>query len=494
MFVPTLENQCTEEQKKKWLPKVYANEYLGTYAQTEMGHGTFLRGLETTATYDPRTEEFVMHTPSVSAMKWWPAGLGKTSNCAVVMALLYSHGTNHGMFPFFVQIRDWDTHQPIPGVISGDIGPKIGFNSVDNGFLKFDHHRIPRGNMLMRHAEILLDGTFHQKTKQKKATYTTLTQTRIGVIYGFGYLALAAATTIGIRYSAVRRQSELKPGAPEPQVMDYQTQQYRLYPYLAMAYAFKFISYDLFALFFQAMPEAQSGDNSLMAETHALSSGLKAHCSNMVVLGIEQARFACGGHGFSLASGLPKIHALGAVGVTVEGENSVLFLQTARYLMKCCDQVTYSKQLAPSTAYLGDKQQTGCSITTQFTLESLVDTFEHRARRMVMETSAAISSLIAKGVEEYDARNQSGVMLVKCASAHCELEVIRKFTKAISTAEPAIAEVLTPLCQLLAAYHISSKAGDFLEDGFISRTQLKLIRNKEEICHTSKRCSSSGCL
>ena len=55
MFLPTLVNQGTEEQKKKWLPKALAKEYLGTYAQTEMGHGTFLRGLETTATYDPRT-------------------------------------------------------------------------------------------------------------------------------------------------------------------------------------------------------------------------------------------------------------------------------------------------------------------------------------------------------------------------------------------------------------------------------------------------------
>ena len=223
-------------------------------------------------------------------MKWWPGGLGKTANCAIVMAHLYSKGTNYGMFPFFVQIRDWDTHQPIPGVISGDIGPKIGLNSVDNGFLKFYRHRIPRENMLMGNAEILPDGTFHQKTKKKKATYSTMTLVRTTIVYAFGSMALAAATTIGIRYSAVRRQSELKPGEPEPQVMDYQTQQYKLYPYLAMAYAFRFVAYDLFQLFFQVMYGAEPGDDSLMAETHALSSGLKAHCTYMAALGIEQAR------------------------------------------------------------------------------------------------------------------------------------------------------------------------------------------------------------
>lgn len=31
--------------------------HTGTYAQTELGHGTFVRGLETTATYDVQNKE-----------------------------------------------------------------------------------------------------------------------------------------------------------------------------------------------------------------------------------------------------------------------------------------------------------------------------------------------------------------------------------------------------------------------------------------------------
>ena len=40
--------------------------------------------------------------------------------------------------------------QPLPGVTVGDIGPKMGFTAIDNGFLGFDHVRIPRTGMLMK--------------------------------------------------------------------------------------------------------------------------------------------------------------------------------------------------------------------------------------------------------------------------------------------------------------------------------------------------------
>ncbi|GCB75133.1 hypothetical protein scyTo_0019727, partial [Scyliorhinus torazame] len=74
MFIPTLENLCTAEQKEKWLHRSYTQQIIGTYAQTELGHGSFIRGLETTATYDPSTQEFVLNSPTVTSIKWWPGG------------------------------------------------------------------------------------------------------------------------------------------------------------------------------------------------------------------------------------------------------------------------------------------------------------------------------------------------------------------------------------------------------------------------------------
>ncbi|RMX42190.1 hypothetical protein pdam_00023411 [Pocillopora damicornis] len=72
MFIPTIKGQGSEEQKAKWLPLAESFQIIGTYAQTEIGHGTFVRGLETIATYDKTTQEFIIHSPTHSACKWWP--------------------------------------------------------------------------------------------------------------------------------------------------------------------------------------------------------------------------------------------------------------------------------------------------------------------------------------------------------------------------------------------------------------------------------------
>lgn len=67
-------------------------QIIGTYAQTELGHGTFVRGLETVAVYDEQTREFVIHTPTLTATKWWPGGLGKTATHVICVARLFLKG------------------------------------------------------------------------------------------------------------------------------------------------------------------------------------------------------------------------------------------------------------------------------------------------------------------------------------------------------------------------------------------------------------------
>jgi acyl-CoA oxidase len=97
-----------------------------------MGHGTFVRGIETTAEYDIQTKEFVFNSPTLTSFKFWPGGLGHTVNYAMLMARLIIKGKDYGIQPFIVQLRDLETHKPMPGVTIGEVGTKFGFNTVGN--------------------------------------------------------------------------------------------------------------------------------------------------------------------------------------------------------------------------------------------------------------------------------------------------------------------------------------------------------------------------
>uniref|UniRef100_F1KYT0 Peroxisomal acyl-coenzyme A oxidase 1 n=1 Tax=Ascaris suum TaxID=6253 RepID=F1KYT0_ASCSU len=304
VFIPTLMQLTDDEQKKKWLSRAINLEIIGTYAQTELGHGTNLRKLETTAIYDINNEQFIINSPTITSTKWWPGNLGKMSNYAIVVAQLYLNGECYGPHQFIVQLRDENTHIPLPGITVGDIGPKFGFNTNDNGFLRFNNVRIPRQQMLMGFSKVTPNGEY-VKPIHEKLGYGSMVFIR-SVMISQQALFLAMACTIGIRYSCVRRQGEITPGSSEIKVIDYQTQQYRLFPQLARAYAYWFTGNYVRVLYAQVLDELKENKIELLPELHALSSGLKAVVTHQVAIGIEQCRMACGGHGYSDASGLPQ--------------------------------------------------------------------------------------------------------------------------------------------------------------------------------------------
>jgi acyl-CoA oxidase len=127
MFATTVREQGSDEQQRYWMPLIDEYRIIGCYGQTELGHGSNVKGLECKATYDARTREFIIHSPTLTAAKWWNGSLGRTATHAIVVAQLVLPSGDHGPRPFIVQIRDMKTHQPLEGVVVGDIGPKYGY-------------------------------------------------------------------------------------------------------------------------------------------------------------------------------------------------------------------------------------------------------------------------------------------------------------------------------------------------------------------------------
>ena len=99
------------------------------------------------------------------------------------------------------------------------------------------------------------------------------------------------------------------------------------------------------------MKKSGSGDFSALPELHATSAGLKAYCTAMTADGIERARRLCGGHGYHRFSGLAFLFLDYVPHVTYEGENTVMFLQTGRYLVKAVQSVLAGEKLVGNVRY-----------------------------------------------------------------------------------------------------------------------------------------------
>jgi len=482
MFIPTIEGMGDEDQRQRWLPDAKANRIIGTYAQTELGHGTYLRGLETTATYDERTMEWVIDSPTLSSTKWWPGGLGKTATHVICMARLFTKGSDHGPHPFVVQIRSLEDHRPVAGVEVGDIGPKLGYNAMDNGFLRFSKLRVPRRAMLMRHAKVAEDGSYTSPPVEK-ASYGTMVFVRSDIVMNAA-LYLQKAVTVAVRYGASRRQSGGGPDAPELQVLDYQHSQRTLFSLLSTCFAFHFASGRMRQQYFEfEAASRESGDFSALPELHATSSGLKAVCTWRTKEGIELCRLACGGHGFMALSGLPTTLGTYAPNVTYEGENNVLLLQTARFLLKAARAAASGAPLRGDAAYLAELRPSGKPSPLGERAQTrdpaaLLDAYAHRAARLVREAAARAGG----GATAEAAMQADQVAWIRAAAAHCEYVLLGTFIRGLEDAREAGAVSTSTLLALhrqlalFALTGIEDKAGEWLVDGHLSGAQLGLVQ------------------
>ena len=92
---------------------------------------------------------------------------------------------------------------------------------------------------------------------------------------------------------------------------------------------------------------------------------------------------SCGGHGYMDASNLPATYGFATAACTYEGENTVLLLQTARYLVKCCRQALGGEPLPPTVKYLELLSNKTRHRPWKNTLTCIITAHQHVAARLV---------------------------------------------------------------------------------------------------------------
>src|SRR3954452_24780531 len=231
----------TKRHHERYLHRIAKLELPGCFAMTETGHGSNVQALRTTATYEPETREFVVHTPDDDARKDYIGNAARDGRIAAVFAQLIVGGEPRGVHALLVPLRD-DEGNVLDGIRIEDCGAKLGLDGVDNGRIWFDDVRVPRDNLLDRYAAVDEEGVYTSPiaspTKRFFTMLGTLIQGRVSVC-GASISATKVALAIAVRHAESRRQFG-PPGEPEAVLMDYRTHQRRLLPALATTYSLHF--------------------------------------------------------------------------------------------------------------------------------------------------------------------------------------------------------------------------------------------------------------
>lgn len=160
LYCKTIKNLGTEKHYQLLLDGTSLRTF-GCFGLTELGHGSNVRGIETTAEYDPDADEFIINSPTKTSIKFWIGNLAKTAQNGVMFAQLIIKGENKGVHAFVFPVRDRDNHVPLPGIEIGDCGEKLSAQGVDNGWIKFDNYRVPRDALLDRFGSVDREGNYH---------------------------------------------------------------------------------------------------------------------------------------------------------------------------------------------------------------------------------------------------------------------------------------------------------------------------------------------
>lgn len=473
----------TDKHHDRYLERIAKLEIPGCYAMTETGHGSNVREIETTATYDREEGDFVIHTPSRSAWKDYIGNAALHGEMATVFAQLIVDRKEHGVHAFLVPIRH-ENGEARAGITIEDCGPKEGLNGVDNGRLAFDQVRVGHDALLDRFAQVNRDGEYVSPIPSAGKRFFTMLGTLVA-----GRVSIAAASvavarkslTIAVRYADRRVQFGPAGGAEVP-ILDYLAVQRALLPDLAKAIALTFSTRDLVDRFADPATDPR--------ELEVLAAGLKSVASWHAVHTLQRCREACGGKGYLSENQFGRMKADTDIFTTFEGANNVLLQLVAKGLLSGYRRELGHLSMWGMARHLAEIAGTRVGemnpmVTRRTAQEHLADpefheaAFTYREQRLLRSAARRLKARIDNGMDSFVAMNECQDHLIELALAHVDRILLASFHKALDgLPEGSHTRLLTQVGDLFALSTMEEHRGWYLEAGYFDPPKSRAIRSE----------------
>lgn len=488
----------TERHHRAYLADTVSLALPGCFAMTESGHGSNVQQLETTATYDPATDEWVITTPRETARKEWIGNAARDGRIAAVFAQLETQGEGHGVHAFVVPLRD-EEGEVLPRVRIEDCGQKLGLDGVDNGLIWFDEVRVPRDALLDRYAKVDADGVYTSPIENaNKRFFTmvgTLIQGRVSVC-GAAINATKVAQVIAVRHAETRRQFG-PPGGEEVPLMDYRTHQRRLLPDIAKSYALHAAQEEMVDRLDAIFTGADDSERH-RRELETRAAGMKAVATAHATRTIQECREACGGAGYLRANRFAALKSDTDVFTTFEGDNTVLLQLAAKNLLT--DYKVHFGDLDPlglATFFVG---QTWASVTEKTGVSEVLgrladdllpgrdeegdlmdretqrDLLRWRADHILSGAARRLRGGLEKGGDPFTVLNDCQDHVVAVAEAHVDHLLLEALSARVAACEDGgLRTILEKVCSLYALSVVEAERGWYQEHGRLSSTRSKSV-------------------
>lgn len=489
LFGGSIQKLGTKKHHDAYLKAAGEAKLLGCFAMTETRHGSNVRGVRTTATYDKETDRIVINTPGKNDNKEY---IGNALHCSMasVFAKLIVNGKNEGVHAVLVAIRN-KKHELTEGVTVEDNGYKLGLNGVDNGKIWFKQVPVARENLLDKYGEIREDGTYFSNIKNPNKRFFTMLGTLVGgrICVARGALGGAKmALAISVKYALMRRQFNDNVKIQEDLIMDYPLHQLRLTPAIAKAYVYHFTLTEL-------MKEYSDESITDKRKIETQVAGLKAVITWFANDTIQECREACGGKGYLLENRIANLKGDVDIFTTFEGDNTILMQLAAKGILSDFraefNSPGFMTVLKLLGSQLADKLGAVNPIyTNKVDKDHLYNpkfhkhAFNYRTRRLTYTLAMRIRDYIKKGIPSYQAFLKVQTHLLALGKAYsCEL-AYTIFTDANQgIADEKYRLLFGKIGTLYALHEIRQDASWYLEQGYLGNGKSKAIRQRvERLC------------